>query len=182
MGFAYHVAPLIRVLRPADLRLAAQHVERHAFESGRGGDALFAPFSEFDREAYEEARYDSWRRAVDLPGWERCWGAFVDERIVGHVDLTGAVLYSALHRARLGIGVERVHRGKGVGTLLIEHAISWAKKTSELAWIDLSVFAHNERAQKLYVRLGFEETGRTRDAYRLNGSSIDDVHMSLRVG
>ncbi|MDB4974674.1 MAG: hypothetical protein JWN48_3015 [Myxococcaceae bacterium] len=172
----------IRLLRTTDLRAAGHHIERHAFESGRDGDIIFAPFSEFDRDAYEASRFESWRRPVDLPGWERCWGALQNDRVVGHLDLTGGHLYSALHRARLGIGVERSQRGRGVGTALLQAAIRWATSERELRWIDLSVFAHNERAQRLYRGLGFVETGRTPDAYRVGKKIIDDVHMVLRVG
>jgi RimJ/RimL family protein N-acetyltransferase len=172
----------IRLLRASDLRAAGQHIERHAAESGRDGDIVFAPFSEFDREAYEASRYESWRRAIDLPGWERCWGALIQDRIIGHLDLTGGHLYSALHRARLGIGVERSERARGIGSALLQVAIRWAKAERELAWIDLAVFAHNERARRLYEKLGFGETGHTLDAYRVGPQSIDDVHMSLRVG
>jgi len=171
----------IRLLRTSDLRAAGLHIERHASESGRDGDIVFAPFSEFDRDAYEASRYESWRRAIDLPGWERCWGALLQDRIIGHLDLTGGHLYSGLHRARLGIGVERHQRGKGIGTALLQAAIRWAITERELSWVDLSVFAHNERAQRLYKSLGFVETGRTPDAYRLGRMSIDDVHMVLRV-
>lgn len=172
----------IRLLRTSDLRAAGHHIERHAAESGRQGDIVFAPFSEFDRDAYETTRYESWRRAVDLPGWERCWGAIDGDRIVGHVDLTGGHLYSALHRARLGVGVERAQRGKGLGSALLAVALRWAKSEPDLAWIDLSVFEHNVKARRLYEKLGFRETGRTPDAYRVNKLAIDDVHMTLRVG
>jgi RimJ/RimL family protein N-acetyltransferase len=171
----------LRLLRLADLRAAGRHIERHAYESGRGGDPVFAPFTELDREAYEEARQETWRRAIDVPGWERCFGAFDGERIVGHVDLTGASLYSGLHRARLGIGVERGHRGRGTGTQLLELALAWARTELNLAWVDLSVFAHNDRARALYQRLGFRETGRTPDAYRLGALHIDDIHMTLQL-
>jgi RimJ/RimL family protein N-acetyltransferase len=176
------VNAVIRLLRTADLRAAGQHIERHAQESGKDGDIVFAPFSEFDREAYEASRYESWRRAVDLPGWERCWGALVNDRMVGHLDLTGGHLYSALHRARLGIGVERAHRGRGIGMALLHAAIRWATTERDLLWLDLSVFAHNERARRLYRQLGFVEVGNTVDAYRVGKQSIDDVHMTLRVG
>ena len=171
----------IRLLRTSDLRAAGRHIERHAAESGREGDIVFAPFSEFDREAYEASRYESWRRSLDQPGWERCWAATVNDRVVGHLDLTGGHLYSALHRARLGIGVERSHRASGIGSALLNAAIQWARSERSLDWIDLSVFAHNERARLLYERFGFVEVGRTRDAYRMGRQSIDDVHMTLHV-
>ncbi len=116
-----------------------------------------------------------------MPGWERCWGYFEGDRIVGHIDLTGASLYSGLHRARLGIGVERAYRGQGRGSELLSVVLAWARREPELSWIDLSVFAHNVRAQQLYARHGFREVGRTLDAYRLSGLRIDDVHMVLNV-
>ncbi len=142
---------------------------------------MFAPFSDFDREAYEASRYESWRRAVDLPGWERCWGAFVNDRMVAHLDLTGGHLYSALHRCRLGVGVERAHRARGIGSALIHAAVRWSRGERSLDWIDLSVFAHNTGARQLYVRHGFREVGHTTDAYRVGKLTIDDVHMTLRV-
>jgi RimJ/RimL family protein N-acetyltransferase len=180
-GWLSAVNIAIRLLRTADLRAAGQHIERHAGESGRDGDIVFAPFSEFDRDAYEASRFESWRRAVDLPGWERCWGALHNDRIIGHLDLTGGHLYSGLHRARLGIGVERTQRGLGVGSALLQAAIRWSRQERDLLWIDLSVFAHNERARRLYEKLGFVEIGRTADAYRMGKQSIDDVHMTLRI-
>lgn len=169
----------IRLLRISELRAAGQHIERHAQESGRGSDLVFAPFYDLDREAYEESRHESWRRGVDMPGWERCFGAFDDERIVGHVDLTGGSLYSSLHRARLGIGVERAYRGQGTGSALLTAVLAWACKERALAWVDLSVFAHNERALSLYERFGFTQIGRTKDAYRMDELSIDDIMMTL---
>ena len=173
------MTPPIRLLRLADLRAAGKHIERHAQESGRGEDIIFAPFADLDRDAYEELRQESWRRATDVPGWERCFGAFSEEQVIGHVDLTGGSLYSSLHRARLGIGVERAFRAQGAGTALIEAALNWARRERKLRWIDLSVFAHNQRALRLYERLGFRETGRTKDAYRVGEIRIDDVHMVL---
>jgi RimJ/RimL family protein N-acetyltransferase len=163
------------------VHLAARHVERHAAESGRGGDMIFAPFTEFDYEVYEETRYESWRRPIDAPGWERCWAVLEDERVVAHLDLTGGVLYSQLHRARLGVGVERAYRRKGYGRQLLDAAIAWARASEELAWIDLSVFAHNVPAYELYLRLGFVEVGRVRDAYRVEGQTVEDIHMTLSL-
>jgi RimJ/RimL family protein N-acetyltransferase len=169
----------VRLLRASDVHLAARHVERHAAESGRQGDPVFAPFSEFDQETYEDTRYESWRRPTDAPGWERCWAVLEGERVVAHLDLTGGTLYSQLHRARLGIGVERAQRGRGLGSALLHAALAWARDGHELAWIDLSVFAHNHRAIQLYQRFGFIELGRVQDAYRVDGTSVDDVHMTL---
>ncbi|HEY6881370.1 MAG TPA: GNAT family N-acetyltransferase, partial [Polyangiales bacterium] len=73
-------------------------------------------------------------------------------------------------------------RAHGIGTALLQAAIRWATTERDLIWIDLSVFAHNDRARRLYRGLGFNEIGHTVDAYRVNDQVIDDVHMALRVG
>ena len=181
MRFSPLVKPAIRLLRVSDLRAAGQHIERHARESGRGPDIVFAPFQELDREAYEESRHESWRRALDVPGWERCFGAFEGDRIVAHADLTGGSLYSTLHRARLGIGVERSYRGQGTGSALLSAVLDWARSEEALSWVDLSVFAHNERALGLYERFGFTRIGCVPDAYRMDTLHIDDIQMTLAL-
>jgi RimJ/RimL family protein N-acetyltransferase len=171
----------VRLLRPSSIRSAAQHVARHALESGRNGDIVFAPFSVLDREVFEAARYETWRRPIDELGWERFWGAFEGERIVGHLELTGGLSEASAHRARLGMGVEREFRGLGWGRALLNAALTWARGESSLSWVELSVFAHNERARALYARYGFAEVGLVRDAYRVAEKSIDDVMMVLAL-
>jgi len=171
----------IRIVRSAEIELAAHHMQRHSEESGRAGDIVFAPFEDFDSEAWQIKHAKRFRLAVDEPGWERLWGAFDDDRMVGHVTLSGESLASSLHRTRLGIGLERAYRRKGLGRLLMQTAITWASSEPTLSWVDLGVFAHNLGARALYESLGFQETGRVSDLFRVFGQSIDDVTMTLRL-
>jgi RimJ/RimL family protein N-acetyltransferase len=49
-------------------------------------------------------------------------------------------------------------------------------------WVDLGVFSDNVKARRLYERLGFEQVGLVRDAFRLtDGTSLDDVLMVKRL-
>ncbi len=79
-----------------------------------------------------------------------------------------------------GHGIERRARGQGHGRALIEGRSAWARDHG-LAWIDLGVFAHNASARALYAKVGFVEVGTTRDQFRVDGTSIDDVAMTLRL-
>ncbi len=160
---------------------AAQHMARHADESGRGGDIIFAPFEDFDLEVWQQRHEERFRRAVDEPGWERLWAVFDGARMVGHVDLSGPTLHSGLHRARLGLGLERAYRGRGIGRRLMQTAIDWARAEPSLDWVDLGVFAHNLVARALYKKLGFSELATVSDLFRVRGQSIDDVTMTLRL-
>ncbi len=154
---------------------------RHADESGRGGDIIFAPFEDFDAEAWQGRHEERFRLAVDEPSWERVWAAFDGGRIVGHVDLSGSSLHSSLHRARLGIGIERAYRGQGLGRKLMQVAIGWARDEPSLEWVDLGVFAHNLVARALYEKLGFITIATVSDLFRVREQSIDDVTMTLRL-
>ena len=49
------------------------------------------------------------------------------------------------------------------------------------AWIDLGVFEENVPAMRLYTALGFVPTGRVEDRFRVEGASITDVQMSLKL-
>ncbi len=48
-------------------------------------------------------------------------------------------------------------------------------------WLDLGVFAHNTRARAVYRKAGFVELATTRDQFRVGGTSIDDVMMTLAL-
>jgi RimJ/RimL family protein N-acetyltransferase len=115
-------------------------------------------------------------------GWRRVWGVWDEDRIVGTVHLAGGDLAACLHRAQLGVGVERSHRRRGWGRTLVEAAIEWARAQPVIDWIDLGVFQGNDHAHALYLALGFVERGRTRDLFRVDGVRIDDIQMSLWVG
>jgi len=174
---------MIVQLADVDLPALVAHIARHSGESGRDGDPIFRPRSSdapIDELATIERHQIGWAQPLDEPYWLRTWGAVVDGKIRGHLDLHGGRLTSECHRALLGMGVERGWRAHGHGRALLAAAIAWAR-SAELAWLDLGVFAHNERARELYRSVGFVEVGVTRDRYRVDGAAIDDVAMVLAL-
>ena len=60
--------------------------------------------------------------------------------------------------------VESEHRGKGIGTLLLQKAIELAK-TQHVDSIELTVNNDNKPAKKLYKKMGFKKTDK--DYYRI---------------
>lgn len=160
------------------------HIQRHGAESGRGGDVIFRPRSsgeELDEAAAIERHRIAWDRPLSEPLWLRTWGLFdAGGGLLGHLDLSGGRLPAELHRAMVGMGIERAARRQGHGRALLETAIAWSRDHG-LAWLDLGVFAHNAPARALYASIGFVEVGLTRDQFRVDGTSIDDVAMTLRL-
>ncbi len=158
------------------------HFRRHRAESGRG-DYHFMPFAPDDPEGPRGLDPRMLNLPVDDIGWQRWWVARLEgaEPVIGHVDLKGEYLKTALHRCELGIGIERAYRGQGLGRRLMETAIAFAQETPSIEWVDLRVFAHNANARALYQALGFVEIAVVHDRVRIEGEPIDDVMMTLSV-
>jgi RimJ/RimL family protein N-acetyltransferase len=174
---------MIVPLDDRDLVALVAHIVRHTAESGHDGDLIFRPRDSdapIDELATIERHKLGWAQPLDEPFWLRTWGVGLGDQIVGHLDLHGGRMPSEAHRAMLGMGIERAHRGQGHGRGLLTAAIAWARHAG-LAWLDLGVFGHNPRAKALYASMGFVEVGTTRDRYRVDGRQIDDVAMTLRL-
>ena len=85
------------------------------------------------------------------------------------------------HRGRFGISVKQDYWGSGIGSLLLQEILSFAKKNG-IKQIELGVYSDNLRAQKLYERFGFTEWGRLPNAYKLkDGSYRDEINMALTL-
>ncbi len=169
---------MIALLDTADLPALVAHMARHCNESGTDGDLIFRPRSgaPIDEPATIARHRAGWNQPLDATCWLRTWGVVIDGEIRGHVELHGGQLVADAHRAMLGMGIERSWRGQGHGRALLQAAIAWANQ-ARLAWLDLGVFAHNERARALYRSAGFVEVGRTPDRFRVDGVTIDDIAM-----
>jgi ribosomal protein S18 acetylase RimI-like enzyme len=152
----------------------------HAAESGREGSPHFALSRYLVRDEVRSNAMARWCRPLNEPLWGRAFLLWAGAGVVGYVELRGGRIPAEMHRATLSMGVLRAFTGQGYGGRLIEVVVDWARKEAKLAFIDLGVFASNERAQKLYRKMGFQEQGRREDAFRLDsGVSVDDIQMSL---
>jgi ribosomal protein S18 acetylase RimI-like enzyme len=191
--------PRIEWLTIDEAAAFAHHLRQHLADNGAHGQ-LFSPIESHElqitavdvqRRAHATAR--GLLRPVDKLEWRR---AFVvrdpsltpaeifrrpDRGLCGHVDLRGAMLPSALHRATLAMGLYASARAQGHGRRLLDAALAWLRQQPSLVWVDLTVFSHNAAALHLYRQAGFIETGRTVDRYRVQGSSIDEIQLSLRL-
>jgi RimJ/RimL family protein N-acetyltransferase len=163
-----------------DLDAFARHMVEHLRESGREGSEHFAPSRVFAREDVRDAALARWAKDLAEPVWGRAFLLWAGEHVVGHVELRGGRIFAEMHRAMLGMGIHRAFTGQGHGRRLALAAIAWARDEVGLSWIDLSVFASNTRARRLYASLGFVEQGVREDAFRIDaGVAVTDVQMSL---
>jgi RimJ/RimL family protein N-acetyltransferase len=129
----------------------------------------------------EERRWIGGEPPVDVEARAASWkldGDFVaeaDGEIVGEIHVAD----SGHGYGEIGMMVASDWRGRGVGTVLMQQAIAWARGQG-LHKLALEVFPHNEAAIALYRKLGFvEEARRVRHYRRANGELWDGIAMGL---
>ena len=80
-----------------------------------------------------------------------------------------------------GLAVDPAFEGRGAGQALMEALIELARERGGQR-VTLRVFAPNERAQRLYKRLGFEVEGVLRGEFVVgDGEVVDDILMALAL-
>jgi len=104
-----------------------------------------------------------------------------DARVVGWCDVKPKVYPSQRHSGVLGMGVAASHRGRGVGTALLQATLA-AAATKGLTRVELVVRADNQVAVALYERHGFEIEGRLRSYLVIDGVAYDALQMAKVSG
>jgi RimJ/RimL family protein N-acetyltransferase len=101
-----------------------------------------------------------------------------DSHVVGHCEVD-RILHSPemSHQGILGMAVRKEHRGRGVGTAMLELALQ--KCEGKFETLELSVFSTNDGAKRLYERFRFKSIGVKPRAIKRNGAYIDEEIMVL---
>ncbi|MER1956817.1 MAG: GNAT family N-acetyltransferase [Solibacillus sp.] len=103
--------------------------------------------------------------------------AVEEEEILGYLMIKGENLSRTSHRAAIAIGVHSNSRGIGVGTILFEYIINWAKQ-EQIHRLELTVIENNVQAIHLYKKMGFEIEGIKKDSLQINDSYVNELYMS----
>jgi len=163
------------IIRPADPRDAAQLVAL-AEAVGSEPEGWLISDSRW-RSVGDERRY---LRAARKHPDAAVFVAELDDRIVGRLSVARDPHPASRHVADLGLMVAASHRRRGIGTALLEAAVSWAEK-AEVRKLELHVFPYNHGAIKLYERFGFVQEGYRRNHYRRGDQYVDAVLMAYDV-
>lgn len=102
-----------------------------------------------------------------------------DGEIVGVADFSSVEHPRIGHRGGMGISVRKDMWGKGVGSMLMEHIIDFAKNVAKVDIIALEVRSDNERAIHLYEKYGFEKFGTFKGYMKIRGEFVDFDFMNL---
>ena len=161
------------------------YLNDHISDNGKANSPLFLPISRNDL-SLPKSIVDSFRNgqsiSIDQLGWRRVFIAVNEKNdIVGHIDLKSYNQNYTNHRAIMGMGVHRDCRKMGLGSLLVESVIEWAKRETAIERIDLWVLSENGPAIRLYNKLGFQKIGAVEDMFRIDGISCNYIMMTKNV-
>ncbi|HET6742200.1 MAG TPA: GNAT family N-acetyltransferase [Kribbella sp.] len=143
--------PTIRVATAADVNQLVESVT-NLFRDDAGRHDRFTDITWPQREGFE--RYGA---LVGDPAWLQLVAYDDQDRGVGH--LVGRLSDPTPTRASLAAVLESIYvmedvRGQGIGGLLTERFLAWARER-RAAFVTVSAYAANEAAQRFYRRHGF---------------------------
>ena len=98
--------------------------------------------------------------------------------VVGWCDIFPAWPHAVQHCGSLGMGLLSAYRGRGIGQALLSACLCKARANG-ITRVELEVRADNERALKLYERMGFVRESIKRKGMRFDGVYFDCIQMSL---
>jgi RimJ/RimL family protein N-acetyltransferase len=99
--------------------------------------------------------------------------------VVGFLQARGGDFRRNRHVADVVVGVLQRCSGRGVGRTLFAALDAWAPRHG-ITRLELTVMAHNERARRLYERVGFVVEGVKRGSLRVDGRDVDELLMAKR--
>ncbi len=99
-------------------------------------------------------------------------------QIVGVLTCRGARYTEMRHVTTMEVFVAPDYRGQGIGSGLVESAISWARETEIVTRVDARV-PITSRLIDFYQRFGFQVEATCGKAGFLNGELVDMVLMAL---
>ncbi len=101
--------------------------------------------------------------------------------LIGNIDLTGSKRSKTFHTGMIGMGIDENWRNQGLGKILIESVIEWAKNNSRIEIIWLDVYTSNELGYNLYKKTGFKKCGIIKGFFKQDRQYIDKIQMYQRI-
>lgn len=136
-----------------------------------------------DRGPQSRKEEEEWIRSTWELRKERKAFTFAIETLEEEQLIGGAGLFDIDWTSRSSMAGISIYRpdywGKGYGTESMNLILSFAFQNLNLHRVELDTFDFNKRAQKCYLKVGFKEIGRRREAKYIDGEYHDDILMDI---
>lgn len=100
-----------------------------------------------------------------------------DDRLIGFLGLWLDLIHADVW---VGIGIgDREYWSKGCGTDAMKLAVQFAFRELGARRVSLGLYAYNERALRVYEKVGFRVEGRTRQDVLRDGKRYDSIWMGI---
>ncbi|MBC2282784.1 GNAT family N-acetyltransferase [Listeria booriae] len=103
------------------------------------------------------------------------------ESLVGFLIADGNPPNRMQHSIYIAVGVLKDYWGQGVATRLFEHMETWARSRGVVRRIELGVLCENQKALRLYQKLGYEIEGTHRDSFMIGNEYYDTYWLSKLI-
>ena len=100
-----------------------------------------------------------------------------EQQLIGNLDLTGSKRIKTNHTAMIGMGIHQDWRNQGLGKILMECALDWAKNHSKITLVWLEVYATNTLGLHLYKSCGFKVGGIVENFFKEGKQYIDKIQL-----
>ncbi len=152
-----------------------------AFHQRVGGETDFLLSDEKGIPGLDEEKERAYLKSTLEAPNTRMYLAFVDDVLVGLADVRAAGRPRIAHNGSIGIVVRHDFWGQGVGRILMDELIAFARATGVLTRLELSVRSDNDRAIALYQRCGFVQCGQMHRQMKVGDVFYDTLLMELML-
>lgn len=165
---------LIREVTVEDAPAVLDYVHAVSAES----DFLSFGAGEFDFSVADEREFIRKCRAADN---QLFMMGLIDDTIVSILNFLAGRRPRIRHCGELSLTVRKQYWGQGIGSLMLDTLIDWAKQTTIIKKLNLRVRTDHHRAIALYERKGFVREGTISREILLNGKFYDHHWMGLEL-
>jgi len=107
--------------------------------------------------------------------------ALVGNKVIGCLHFTGGARARIQHTGEFGVSVLKDYWDQGIGTAMVQELIHWAKDSNVIRKLNLRVRSDNDRAVRVYEKLGFVQEGLITREFFMSAQFYNFICMGLNV-
>ncbi|MTD37594.1 GNAT family N-acetyltransferase [Erwinia sp. CPCC 100877] len=107
--------------------------------------------------------------------------ALAGKKVVGTASVKASSKKRMEHIGEIGISILKDYWGFGLGSLLMEELLLWAKESGVIRRLELTVQHRNQRAIHVYEKIGFQTEAIMPRGAKTDDGEFLDVHLMSKM-